>query len=211
MHILLTDILGCPRCGPEFGLILQADRMKDRLVEAGWLGCANCRERFEIAGGVADLRRAGAEVAEEGAPLPDDPERAYRCAALLGAASSPAPLVVSERAGELVGRVAGHFPEAHVIGVSLVSPVVEAPPAGMLSRVVAPPGLPLRSRSARGVALLGMAGPEMLADAARVLLPGGRLVIEPAGPDVAELLRRSGWMVHLEQDGVVVASPSTPG
>jgi hypothetical protein len=37
------------------------------------------------------------------------------------------------------------------------------------------------------------------------------LVIEPAGPDVAELLRRSGWMVHLEQDGVVVASPSTPG
>ena len=43
MHILLTDTLTCPRCGPDFGLILLAERIEGRRVMDGHLGCANCR------------------------------------------------------------------------------------------------------------------------------------------------------------------------
>lgn len=56
MHILLTDILACPRCGPEFGLVLLADRVEDRRVLEGRLGCPNCREQYPIAGGGVDAR-----------------------------------------------------------------------------------------------------------------------------------------------------------
>lgn len=56
MHLLLTDRLTCPRCGPTFGLILLADRMDERRVVAGSLGCPNCRDRFRVADGFADLR-----------------------------------------------------------------------------------------------------------------------------------------------------------
>jgi uncharacterized protein YbaR (Trm112 family) len=73
MHILLTDILTCPRCGPAFGLILLAEQTAGRRVLQGVLGCANCRERYPVrdgaiffagaprnAGGTADAGGAGA-------------------------------------------------------------------------------------------------------------------------------------------------------
>lgn len=73
MHLLLTDRLTCPRCGPTFGLILLADRMVERRVLQGTLGCPNCRDSFTVRDGFADLRapprgdlpegRAGADPA----------------------------------------------------------------------------------------------------------------------------------------------------
>ena len=56
MHLLLTDRLTCPRCGPSFGLILLADRMNDRRVVDGVLGCPNCRDGFPVRDGFGDLR-----------------------------------------------------------------------------------------------------------------------------------------------------------
>ena len=56
MHLLLTDRLTCPRCGPEFGLILLADKLVDRVVHSGVLGCPNCRDAFQVEDGFADLR-----------------------------------------------------------------------------------------------------------------------------------------------------------
>ena len=79
MHILLTDRLACPRCGPEFGLVLLAHEVRDRRVLEGDLGCPNCREAYPVREGFADLRPPprtplgsrqvageGAEVAGEG-------------------------------------------------------------------------------------------------------------------------------------------------
>ena len=54
MYILLTDALTCPRCGPEFGLLVLADRMEERRVIEGRLGCANCRSAFPIRDAAAD-------------------------------------------------------------------------------------------------------------------------------------------------------------
>lgn len=62
MHILLTDVLTCPSCGPEFGLILLAERVENRRVLEGTLGCANCRERYGIVEGFADLRPSDAHL-----------------------------------------------------------------------------------------------------------------------------------------------------
>ena len=56
MHLLLTDRLTCPRCGPEFGLVLLADRLEDRRVLEGALGCPNCRDRYPVRDGFGDLR-----------------------------------------------------------------------------------------------------------------------------------------------------------
>src|SRR5690606_8442394 len=53
MHIVLTDLLTCPRCGPAHGLILVADGLAERRVLDGALGCANCREKYEIRDGAA--------------------------------------------------------------------------------------------------------------------------------------------------------------
>ena len=58
MHLVLTDRLTCVRCGPTFGLILLADELQERRVIRGSLGCPNCRERYEIEAGFADLRVA---------------------------------------------------------------------------------------------------------------------------------------------------------
>lgn len=52
MHLTLTDKLTCPRCGPDSGLILLADRIRDRRVLEGSLDCADCMERYPIRGGL---------------------------------------------------------------------------------------------------------------------------------------------------------------
>ncbi|HEX5724407.1 MAG TPA: hypothetical protein VFX98_03025, partial [Longimicrobiaceae bacterium] len=65
--------------------------------------------------------------------------------------------------------------------------------------------LPFRDRSLRGAALTGGADAALLAEGVRVLVPGARLVVEPAGPGAAARLREAGARVLLEQDGVVVA------
>src|SRR3954447_12829389 len=94
MHILLTDVLSCPRCGPAFGLVLLADRVEDRRVLEGRLGCPNCREQYPVVAGALDARlpaeRAGAadDAAGDAAATGgvDDAEAAVRLAALLGLA-----------------------------------------------------------------------------------------------------------------------------
>ncbi len=59
MHLLVTDRLSCPRCGPAFGLILLSRALEDRRVLEGELGCANCRERFLVEGGFVALAPEG--------------------------------------------------------------------------------------------------------------------------------------------------------
>ena len=56
MNVVLTDHLVCPRCGPPFGLILLAHEVRDRRVQRGEFGCANCRDRFPVEDGFGDLR-----------------------------------------------------------------------------------------------------------------------------------------------------------
>lgn len=214
MHILLTDVLACPRCGPAFGLILLADRIENRRVREGVLGCANCRERYPVRAGVADLRRgagasfaAGAPPALAVSPPPADAaEEAYRVAALLGLGEGRGRVLLAGVAPEIATALAALVPE---LEVALAVPAPEAAErAGAAIGAVAADGLPpFQAGSMRGVAISGAwtngAG---LAAAAACLAPGGRLVVVDAPAGTGGALEVLGLRTLLEQDGFAVAA-----
>lgn len=198
MYILLTDLLTCPRCGPEFGLIVLSDRMEGRRVVAGRLGCANCREMYPVENGVVDLRLATGVA--DGAPS-RDPDAPLRLAALMGLADVKGTVLVSGPGAEIAPSVAALVEGVEV--VALTADVPEGPMMDGVSRVVGGPRLPFRAGMMRGAALTG--GDGLLDEAVRVLAPGSRIVVEPAGADTAERLRALGAELLLEQDATVVA------
>lgn len=208
MHILLTDVLTCPRCGPRFGLIVLADRMDDRRVVAGRLGCANCREEYPVAGGVPDLRFPPGAEAGFGPAAAAGEEGALRLAALLGARERPGPLLLLGVARGTAAGVARLLPGSQVIAAA--APGEEGSAGGMegVSALRVAARLPFRDRSLRGVAMAAPVAPELLDEAVRTLAPGAHLVLDPGPPGAAGELAARGLQVLLEEDGVVVASPS---
>lgn len=238
MHILLTDRLTCPRCGPTFGLILLSDRMEDRRVVSGRLGCANCRESYPIRGAVADLRPAaeraedaggsasgppaeavdgGGGAAEDGGGAggtasPASPaeasEAAVRLAALLGVAGSPGPVLVVGEAGAELAPAVASLVPGMEV-VALTRVPGAAGGAAGVSRVVAGAGLPFLSHALRGVALTEGSDAEGLAEALRVTVPGSRVVLDPAPAGAAEALTAAGVEVLLDQQGTVVGRVAT--
>jgi uncharacterized protein YbaR (Trm112 family) len=207
MHLLVTDRLACPRCGPGFGLILLARRMSDRRVQEGTLGCSNCREQYPVEDGVADLRPPPRPVPR---PLPPPAasapeEEVVKVAALLGLHEGPAQVLL---AGEALA-VARGLPGL-VSGVEVVTVEEEAlawPETPGVSRLRALPGrLPLQSRSLRGIALGGAAGEALLDEAVRVLASGGRLAVLGGGREVGRRLMEGGLGLLLDHPGAVVAT-----
>lgn len=202
--MLLTDSLRCPRCGPEFGLVLLAERIDaERRVLEGSLGCPNCRNRYPIREGVADLRLG---APSEQAALPEatpDPDAALRLAALLGLAEGGGRVVLRSAPPELAKEVAALAPRVQVAAV-LDAPVPSVA-AGRVDEVLAEGMLPFASGSLRGVAFPAAATAAHADDALRALGPKGRLVLEGVSPEVAGHLRGAGVRILLEEDGVLVA------
>lgn len=204
MHIVLTDILTCPRCGPEHGLILRADRVVERRVLDGVLGCPNCREQYPIRGGFGDLRP----------PLPNtgpwtgtadggDRGDVVRLAALLGVSEGPAFVL-------LMGPVVQHAAElaALVDGIEVVA--VDAGLADQaerfgVNRIGASAELPFASRKLPAVALAGAAATTFLEEGARLVGPLGRLVLEDAPANVEARLQAVGMRVLARESDTVVA------
>lgn len=218
MYLPLTDLLTCPGCGPEVGLILLADRIEDRRVLEGALGCPRCQERFPVTGGFADLRRErtqrGGESGSAGTELlprssladaggEAGREEAIRVAALLG---------IMEGAGYILlvgpGVVAAPALAALLDGLEVVAidpSVVAWPEERGVSRLGAAGALPLYDRSMRGVALSGAGAESLLEEAARVLAPGGRLLLEPASAAAVARAEAAGLQVRAREGEVLVA------
>ncbi|HEX2210321.1 MAG TPA: hypothetical protein VHG93_21770 [Longimicrobium sp.] len=214
MYILLTDALTCPRCGPEFGLLVLSDRMEDRRVVEGSLGCANCRSAYPIHHAAADLRVLPS--AEESArPVPtnavdEDAEAPVRLAALMGLSGASGLAMVHGPAARHAAAVSALVPELEVVAVT-DAPVPRAQREPGVSRLAAGEALPFRGGALRAAALTGGAGDALLREGLRVLAPGARLVVDPADAETAERLRGLGAEVLLEQEGVVVArAPGRP-
>jgi uncharacterized protein YbaR (Trm112 family) len=209
VHILLTDRLTCPRCGPRFGLILLADRLQDRLGIEGKLGCSNCRDTFPVRGGFGDLRappRGALPPGRAGAPDEADPEETGRITALLGVPEGPGTLA-------LVGAVARHAPgvAAAVEGVEVVgvdAGLASWPETPRVSRLVARPGLPFFDRTLRGVAVDGALGEPWIREAARVTARLSRVVVTDAPDEARSVLEGEGLQVLAEEPGTVVAARS---
>lgn len=197
MHVALTDVLTCPRCGPGHGLILLPDEVRDRRVVSGFLGCASCRERYPIRDAVAELG-AGEPVAA-GDAHGGDPERAIRLAALLGLADVKGVVV-------LLGPAAAHAAELADLaeGVEVVAAGTRALPGVTVIR--AGRALPFQSGSVRGVALTGPDTGALLDEAARILAIAGRLLLDPAPRDARERLERAGLRLVAAEGETLLAT-----
>ena len=218
MHILLTDQLICPRCGPGFGLILIADRLENRRVIEGSLGCPNCRDRFPVEGGFGDLRPPPRSSGDDAPDIeaPASPA-AIEVAALLGVTEGPGSVA-------LIGDLAGHATAlaALVPGVEFVgvAPGLRGwEEAEGVSRLTAGASLPFSSGSLRGVGLSAVGGPSaegersaeggpfaeggpsIAGELARVVARSGRIAVWGASQE---------WERALEAEGLdVVASDET--
>src|SRR5688500_1538680 len=156
MHVLLTDALTCPRCGPQYGLILLADEVRERRVYEGVLGCANCREQFPVRLGGASLGAAPLI-----APHPDN-DRAQRLAALMGATQGLVMLVGPASADAVV--LADMLPDAEIVttagGVDEAVAAEEIPGVSRLGFEGA--AIPRTDAKVHGVALTGDAAGALL-------------------------------------------------
>jgi len=212
VHLLLTDRITCPRCGPDFGLILLAHRVKERRVVEGEFGCANCRERYPVDAGFGDLRAPPRRPVEElpaaktgpaTASLEEDPQGALRLAALMGVTEGPGTLLITGPAASLAGEVTRLVPGVEVVAVS---PRLRNTPAEEgVSRMACSPGLPFFSDTFLGVVLSGRPDRRWLAEGIRVLAPKGRVVILDASEEAGPWLKSQGLRVILDEEGIRVA------
>lgn len=175
MFIELTDHLRCPADHDEAFLVLLPDQVEGRSVRTGILGCPVCDRRFELHDGVLDTDEAPSRAAGHG-------RLTAEALAPLAGLSGPGGYLV------LVGPPAARWRDvaALVPGVALVA---VNPPA----EVVDEPGisvlrggrLTLKTGSMRGVVLGQPYGgdPAWVREAARVVLPGLRVVGEGPDPD----------------------------
>jgi uncharacterized protein YbaR (Trm112 family) len=217
VHILLTDILTCPRCGPEYGLILLADRMSARRVLDGSLGCANCREKYPVRDGVVVFVTAdeaatphegaagAAPAAGQAGPGEGADDAALRLAALMGVTQGPGYVLIAGPATRHADTIAAMIEDIEVVAVAAPaqSGSVRHGPGTNLLEVVRP--LPIASARMDGVALSGGAADSLLEEGCRVLAPLGRLVLEDAPADAAARLEACGLRVVAHEAETIVA------
>lgn len=208
MHIELTEILTCPRCGPGHGMIAFVERLEERRIMTGRLDCPACEERHEIRDGAVRLSSetsiAGAvetEVDDEGGDDVDvgdssaaqarPPASGQTAAALLGPPADDETVLLAGGAVALAPAVAGLREGAAVVTYGKAPPTAHERLYPVLAADIRPGVLPFRSRSLDGVVLQGE-DRSLLDEAARILRPGGRLVVlapggEVSGDDIREL------------------------
>jgi len=207
MHLLLTDRLTCPKCGPAFGLILLAHDITDRRVLSGEVGCSNCRSHFPIDQGAGDLRWPSALEPTGVRPDADAQTSALDAAAwaallqihegsgFVGLAGSATVL-----AGELASLAAGfEF-------VTLTPALVPGDEELQVSRMaVRPDRLPFHDSALFAVAL-DCAQQAMLPELLRAVRAEGRIVVQ--GPDATtrDGLSAMGCTIHLDDPRAVVAT-----
>jgi uncharacterized protein YbaR (Trm112 family) len=213
MHIHLTDRLTCPRCGPEFGLILLAEEVRDRRVLRGAFGCANCREKYPVEEGFGDLRPPPrtepppSSPSDSDRPAPDGPEALgedpLKVAALLGVTGGPGTLLVTGPAALRAGDIAEIIGDVEVVAMCPV--LRHQPERDGVSRIVSGPGFPFFSGTFRGVVQGEKKSGREVEEGARVTAPLARLVILTAPGGARSRLEELGFRILLWEEGVLVA------
>jgi uncharacterized protein YbaR (Trm112 family) len=225
VFIELAEALDCPDCQAALGLVAFVGDLQDRRVVEGHLGCPQCGVEYPIVGGAIDLRREASDSAEPGPSAsaatsahPCPPERAMQVAALLGVQErAGARLLLDEGLAACAEPVAGWGERLEILFLAPESflpadspgdsrPRPHEPLAGVTPMAGAS-GLPwpFRPRALHGIALLGGSA-ERLAEAERVLAPGGRLAVFDPAEDVLEAIREGGFEVHAAEALALVAT-----
>lgn len=201
MHILLTDILTCPRCGPAFGLILLADRTAQRRVLEGTLGCPKCSAHYPVRDGAAHC--GGEPTQPAGEP---SAEAAIRLAALIGLAQGSRYALLIGPAAAQASALAALLDGLEVIAVGEPGEEGAAVSAAGVNPLGIGDRLPLTNARVAGVALTGARMSPLLEEGARVLAPLGRLLLDPAPPDAVDRLRVLGLRIIARDGAAAVAA-----
>jgi len=168
VFIELTDHLRCPADHTEQFLVLLPDAMEGRAVLRGTLGCPVCGRVIMVEDGEVDFggRAPG--------PAPTT-LTADAIAAFLGLQGPGGHLALIGGAAVLAEPLCDLLPRVHVVAVN---PPLRLTDGERLS-VVRGDRLPLKSASMRGVVVAAdHALAEWIERAARVVLPGNRIVVE---------------------------------
>jgi uncharacterized protein YbaR (Trm112 family) len=175
MFIELTDHLRCPADHDEAFLVLLPDRVEERSVRTGILGCPVCDRRFELHDGVLDMGDAPSTGAGPGRLT------AEALAPLVGLNGPGGYLVLAGPPAALWRDVAALVPGVGLVAVNGPREVADEDGISVLRGG----RLALKTNSMRGVVLGSPYGGDRawVQEAARVVLPGLRVVGE--GPDPA--------------------------
>jgi len=174
MFIELTDHLRCPDDHDEGFLVLLPDRMEGRSVQTGQLGCPVCGRTFSIHEGILEL-------GDPPRPARTDPRLdAEGLTALAGLHGPGGYFALVGPLGSLADRMVELNPGVALVAINPPGAVVDAPGVS----VIHAGRIPLKTRSMRGVALGRPYAddPYWINEAARVVLPGLRIVGEGADP-----------------------------
>jgi uncharacterized protein YbaR (Trm112 family) len=179
VHIELTEMLRCPEQHAENVLVLSTGEMLGRMVRSGMLGCPVCHREYPIIRGVARFTGGGVTSAAP-APRSPPPVEAQTLQALLDLGGPGGYVVLLGSAARHGVGLAGLMGGIHFVGVNAPPDVEELP---VLSLLACDTMVPLRHAMARGVVVGaegvgGAGGAGWLADAARILLRGRRVVVE---------------------------------
>lgn len=185
MRLELTEVLACPHCGPDHGLIAFVDQVDGRRITTGRLDCPICEQRHPIRDGVVYMRGSDSTDVAGSTCTPTDSGMAELAAALLGAPTGPEILFVGPGLASVATALADMRPLASVLAYA--DPLPES--HERVHWIVPATGVPLPMRSARlhGVVVVGTDSVEP-AEAGRILVPGSRLVILAPGPEVPAFL-----------------------
>ncbi|MGH7469801.1 MAG: hypothetical protein ACRENP_17770 [Longimicrobiales bacterium] len=194
MHLVLTDWLTCPHCGPHEGLIVLAERIVNRRILEGALGCPACQRQFSVRNGEADLR-TDTDSSFHTMTAAATAEDARRLAALLGLTEGHGYAVLMGAATDRAAELAELVPGLELIAINARA----AQPTPGVSLLRADTVLPLRSSSVRGVVVSEGAPTDLHEEVLRVLAPGARLVISTALP-AAQALADSNEARTLARD-----------
>jgi uncharacterized protein YbaR (Trm112 family) len=187
MFIELTDHLRCPADHEESFLVLLPERIEGRSVLAGQLGCPACGRTFEVRDGILDTGDAPAWTDETASVLD-----AQAVTALAGLHGPGGYLTLVGSAASGWRDVANLNPGVALVAVNPGAEVTDAPGISVLRGG----RIPLKSRAMRGV-VLGRSyadDPYWVSEAARVVLPGLRVVGEGTDPpsEAIDLMASAG-------------------
>lgn len=208
MHLTLTDVLTCPRCGPENGLIALSERLEERRILEGRLGCPSCRRHYPIRGGLVDLR-AGVPAAREPATGIQAVVDAARIAALMGVATPGGYALIAGPMASRADDIVLVMPQIELIVVNDdVGQLEGLPERKGVNRLLIDRDFPLRDASMRAVALSGWSVEELRPEAKRVLRAGARLVMDGRPPDTSQLAHEGLRVLAAEGETAVAVRAS---
>jgi hypothetical protein len=198
MHIELVELLRCVQPHDDTWLVAAIDRIDDREIVAGTLGCPICHAEYEIRDRIVYFEPPrDASFATEA-----DVNQAMRIAAALELTDAGGVAVLH---GEWTCHASyvRSFSPAQLIAVDRA--ITVEPGDGV--NVVVCDVAPLARRSVRGIAIGARATPEMVSSLLAALRPGGR-VLAPTALTLPEGLNELArddevWVAELPRDDVI--------